>query len=175
MIKKAHTLILLFLITINFACFSQKTLKVMYTRFGKLKTVEIYNGEVLEYKLKGEHRYRLNKIVNLQDSFIVFSNDSVIKLNQIKAICSRKSNFLMKQFQQVFMLGGGLFFIFNTTNNLLNDRHPAIDQTAAIIGAGLVGTGFLIKQIGIKRIRINHNKSLKIVNLDYQHLSEKKE
>lgn len=147
----------------------------MYTRFGKLKTIEIYNGEVLEYKLKGDYSYRLNRIVNLQDSFIVFSNDTIIKLNQLKAICIRKSNFLMKQFQQVFILGGGLFFLFNTTNNFLNDRQPIIDQKAAFIGAGLITTGFLIKQIGIRRIRINHTKSLKIVNLDYQNLSEKKE
>jgi len=147
----------------------------MYTRFGKLKTIEIYNGEVLEYKLKGDYNYRLNRIVNLQDSFIVFSNDTIIKLNQLKAICIRKSNFLMKQFQQVFILGGGLFFLFNTTNNFLNDRQPIIDQKAAFIGAGLITTGFLIKQIGIRRIRINHTKSLKIVNLDYQNLSEKKE
>jgi hypothetical protein len=175
MVKIQHTLIAIFFIAFNLACFSQKTLKVFYTRFGKLKTVEIYNGHVLEYKLKGEHSYRLNKIVNLQDSFIVFSNDTIIKTNQLKAICIRKSNFLMKQFQQVFMLGGGLFFVLNTTNNLLNERQPVIDQKAAFIGATLIATGFLIKQIGIRRIRINHKNYLKIINLDFQNFSEQKE
>lgn len=173
MVKNQHTLILIFLILINFDCFSQKTLQITYSRFGSLKKFELFNGDVLEYKLKGQYSYRLNKIVNLQDSLIVFSNDTIIKLSQIKAICIRKSNFLMKQFQQVFMLGGGLFFTFNTTNNLLNARHPVIDQNAAFIGVGLISTGLLIKEIGIKRLRINKNKYLKIVDLSFNNLSEK--
>lgn len=175
MVKNQHTLIFIVLILINFDCFSQKTLQITYSRFGSLKKFELFNGDVLEYKLKGQYSYRLNKIVNLQDSIIVFSNDSVIKLNQIKAICIRKSNFLLKQFQQVFLLGGGLFFSFNTINNILNERQPTIDPKAALISASLIGTGFIIKEIGVKRIRMNDNRSLKIVNLDYQNLSDKKE
>jgi hypothetical protein len=175
MVKTLHNLFLLFLFVINLDSFSQKTLQVFFMRFGTLKKIEVYNGEVLEYKLNGEHRYRRNKIVNLQDSFIVFSNDTIIKLDQLKAICVRKSNFLMRQFQKVFIAGGGLFFVLNTTNNLINERSPVLDQNAALIGAGLISTGFLIKQIGIRRIRITKHKQLKIIDLNFNNLSDKTE
>jgi hypothetical protein len=175
MIIKLHIFALFFLLLSNSICFSQKTLQIVYSKYDNLKKYEVFNGDVLEYKLKGQHSYRLNKIVNMQDSMIVFSNDSVIKLNQIKAICIRKSNFVMRLFQSAYITGGGLFFFLNTTNNIINERNPILDPKAALIGASLITTGLLIKQIGVKRIRINHNKTLKIVDLSFQNLSEKKE
>jgi hypothetical protein len=154
-------------------CFSQKTLDILFTRFGALKKFEVYNGDVLEYKLKGEHRYRSNKITNLQDSFIVFSNDTIIKLDQLKAIRIRKNNVLISLLKGVFITGGAMFFFLNTTNNLINERSPIIDQNAALIGAGLITTGLLIKQIGIRRIRITKHKQLKIIDLNFNNLSDK--
>ncbi|MEO6304346.1 MAG: hypothetical protein ABIP51_14365 [Bacteroidia bacterium] len=175
MYKPVHILILFFVLAGNLNCFSQKTLEIVYTRFGKLKKYEIHNGEVLDYKLKGQLTYHRNKITNLQDSFIVFSNDTIIKLNELKAVCIHRSNFVIRLFQSAFITGGAFFFFLNTTNNLINSREPVIDPKAILIGAGLVTTGILIKQLGVKRIRINKHKQLKIVDLDFNNLSEKPE
>ncbi|MDP3556415.1 MAG: hypothetical protein Q8T03_03510 [Bacteroidota bacterium] len=166
---------MLFLVVITLDCFAQKTLQVLFTRFGTLKKFEIYNGDILEYKFKGEHKYRQNKITNLQDSFIVFSNDTIIKLDQLKAIRIRKNNFVVSLFQGVFITGGATFFFLNTTNNLINERSPIVDQNAALIGASLITTGFLIKQIGIRRIRITKHKQLKVIELNFNNLSNKSE
>ncbi|MBA2611353.1 MAG: hypothetical protein H0U95_05225 [Bacteroidetes bacterium] len=173
MAKKISILLLFFLFAGHSHCYSQKTLEILITRFGKLKKFEVHNGEFLEYKLKGQFSYHRNKITNLQDSLIVFSNDSVIKLEQLKAIRLKNNIHLVRTFQTAFIgLGAGFFFL-NTTNNLINDRSPAIDPLAVMIGAGLIGTGLLIKQIGIKRIRINGRKHLKIIDLNLNNLSEK--
>ncbi len=175
MSKCLTKLLLVFIMLCNLTCFPQKTLEIYFTRFGKLKKFEVYNGDVLEYKLKGQTSYRRNKITNLQDSFIVFSNDSVIRLSQLKAVCIRHSNYVIRLFQSAFITGGAFFFFLNTTNNLINERTPVLDINAAFIGTGLITTGFLIKQIGVRRLRINEHKHLKIVDLSFNNLSEKTE
>ncbi|MBA3683477.1 MAG: hypothetical protein H0W73_20270 [Bacteroidetes bacterium] len=76
-------------------------------------------------------------------------------------------------FQSAFITGGAFFFFLNTTNNLINERTPVISMNAALIGGGLMVTGVLIKQIGVRRLRINKNKYLKIVDLSFNNLSEK--
>lgn len=139
------------------------------------KKFEVYNGDYLEYKLKGQYSYRRNKIVNLQDSFIVFSNDSIIKLSQIKAINIDKNNFVVKLFQRAFIVLGAGFFFLNTTNNIINERTPVVDVNGALIGGGLIVSGILIKQLSIKRIRINEQKHLKILDLNFNNLQQKPE
>ena len=171
--KKIHILLLFILFFAGLNCFSQKTLEVLVTRFGKLKKYELFIGDHLEYKLKGKYSYRRDKITNLQDSFIVFKNDSVIKLSQIKAVRLKKNDHLVRTFQTAFIgLGAGFLFL-NTTNNLINERTPAIDPLAVLIAAGLVSTGVLVKQINIKRVKLNEHNQLKIVDLNFNNLSEK--
>ncbi len=47
MLKSLHKLILVVLVVCDLDCFSQKTLEIYFTRFGKLKKFEVYNGDVL--------------------------------------------------------------------------------------------------------------------------------
>lgn len=173
--NQLYKLILVFLVTGNMDCFSQKTLEICFTRFGKLKKFEIYNGDVLEYKLHGQYYYHKNKIVNLQDSFIVFSNDSVIKLNQLKKICIRNSNFFMRLSQKALITLGNWWVFLDVANNLINNRNPVIDQNAALVGGSLIATGILVKQINIKRLKINEHKHLKILDHSFNNLAESTE
>lgn len=175
MVKHFHRFILLVILLFNLNCFSQKVLEIYFTSFGKIKKFEVYNGDHLEYKLKGQHGYRRDKVVNLQDSFIVFSNDTMIKLNQLKAIRIQKNNTLVKTFQRAFIILGGGFFFLNTTNNIINERSPVIDVNGALIGGGLIITGILVKQLNIKRVRLKESKHLKILDLNFNNLSEKPE
>lgn len=80
---------------------------------------------------------------------------------------------MIRLFQSAFITGGAFFLFLNTTNNLINDRTPVLDINAALIATGLITTGFLIKQIGVRRLRINEHKHLKIVDLSFNNLSEK--
>ncbi len=159
----------------NFECFSQKTLEVLVNRFGKLKKYEVFIGDHLEYKMRGKYSYRRDKITNLQDSFIVFKSDSVVRLSQLKAVRLKKNHHLVRTLQTAFIALGGGFIFLNTTNNLINERNPVVDPLAILIGGGLIGTGILIKQINIKRIRINDRNQLKIVDFNFNNLSEKPE
>lgn len=164
-----YVISILFCITFSLS-FSQKILEVDITRFNHLKTIQLSNGSYLEYKLKGEHRYKINKMVNMKDSAIIFSNDSSIKLSDIKCIKMRKANHLYKLFGNFFCAGGILFVGLDTFNNFTNGTTPYVNQTAVIAGAGLIALGLIIKQLSIKRIRINKHKSLRILETNYQNL-----
>src|SRR6478672_600247 len=85
---------------------AQKILELDITHFNHFKKIQIFTGDVIEYKLKGEHRFHLGKISNLVDSMIVLNNDSVIKLKEIKILCIRKSNYVLRKFTTGFMIAG---------------------------------------------------------------------
>lgn len=173
--KKLQIFILLLVLSSSFACFSQQSLKIVFTRFGMVKRYDIHSGDILEYKLKGQHFYHKNKIVNMQDSFIVFSNSDAIELNQLKVIRLNKSNYVARMFRKFFIRGGAIFFVLNTVNNGINSVSPAVDSKAALIAGGLITTGLLIREIGFRRIPINKRKYLKIVDVSFNNLTEKPE
>ncbi len=164
-------LILVFVISKN--SISQKILEIDITRFNHFKAIQIHNGSYLEYKLKGDLKYRINKIVNLKDSLIIFDNDSSISLSEIKTIKLRDANHLYKLFSGFFYTGGLLFVGLDTFNNFINSETPYVKQTAVIASAGLIALGFITKQLSIKRIKINKRKSLRILDTDYQNLNKK--
>jgi hypothetical protein len=174
MVMKLLRIYILILVGLAFQLHPQSSsLHVTYERFGKLKRFEVFTYETLEYKLKGDLFYRKNKIVNMRDSFIVFSNDSVLRLDQIKGIRLNKNIAEVKQLRKFFIALGIAFFSLNTVNNIITDSPPIVDGVAASVSAGLITVSFLIKQLEIKRIRITKNKTLKVVSINYQDLNEK--
>lgn len=153
---------------------AQNTLEIDIIRFNKLKTIQLYTGSPIEYKLKGEHRYRIHRMVALHDSLIIFENDSSISLSQIKAIKLRNANHLYPLFSGFFITGGVLFVALDSFNNLINSSPKIVDERAVIAGASLITLGLLIKQMAIKRVRMGKHVSLRTLDLNYQDLNTKK-
>lgn len=153
--------------------FSQKILEIDITRANNFKSIQLFNNDYLEYKLKDDHKYRIGKIVNLKDSLVIFDNDSVIKLSQIKVIKLRDANFMYQLFSSFFYTGAILFVGLDTFNNIINSQTPCFNQTAVIVSVALVASGYLIKQLSIKRIRFNNRKTLRIIDANYQKLNSK--
>ena len=166
-----HILLIIFLINLSLG-FSQKILEIDITRFNKFKNIQLFNNSYLEYKLKGEHKYRINKVVNMKDSLIIFDNDSSITLSQIKVIKLRNANYLYRLLSGFFYTGGVLFVGLDTFNNFINNQSPVVNQTAVIASAGLLSMGLIIKQLSIKRVRISKHKTLRILDTDYQNLNK---
>lgn len=169
------TYIFLFLLLTGFLyqVRAQKSLQIIRSTFGAVKKYEVYVNEDLEYKLKGHLFYHSNKIANLQDSSIVFENDSVIKLSKIKAIRIHKGGHLGKTFQEAFFIAGIGFIALNTTNNAINDSSPLIDNKAVYISGALVGTSILMRVLLTRHIRINKTVTLRINDIDYSKMNEK--
>ena len=165
--------IIALLATFAIPAFSQKSLQITFTRFGALKKYEVFVRQGLEYKLKGDRRFRKNIIANLQDSLVIFTNDSIISLDQIKCIRLRSNNYHSQLFQTIFSIGAVGYPLLNVTNNAINHNDPLLNSRAIVVSASFVAAALIARQIRFKRIRMRPDKNLKIVDIDYQHLNGK--
>jgi len=152
---------------------AQKILELDITHFNHFRKIQIFTGDVIEYKLKGQYRFHLGKIANLSDNMIVLSNDSVIKLDQIKVLCIRKSNYVLRKFTTGFMIAGVGFFLIDGINNLANAHYPIIDERTIIASASLIAASLIVRQIGIRKHRIGKNKLLRIIDANPENLNKK--
>lgn len=151
---------------------AQPRLKVIFTRFGAVKKYEFFAGDLLQYKLKGNHHFNTGRILVLHDSTIILNTDS-ISVNNIKCIRIRKNNYHARLFQKIFFIGGFGYPALNLFNNSMNHVSPLINQNALVISGSFIAAGLLIRQSQVKRIRITKYKVIRIVDLDFERLNQK--
>lgn len=164
--------IVIFYLFLRFGlCAQTSHLRLAYSRLGSTKNFDILTNETMEYKLKKDLLYQKKKIVSMQDSMIQFSDNTEIKLNEIKALRLRKNVHLVNTFQFLFFGGAVGFIGLNTLNNVITDTSPVFNEKAVYISAGLLAVGLLVRELGLKRVRMTENKSLKIISVDFQHLN----
>ena len=161
-----------FLIIITFLncslLFSQKTLDLHYNSlFGRQKSFQFFNNSEFSYKLKGHVFYTTHKLVNMQDSILVFDNDSSIKLSEIKAIKIKGV-----KISPYFFGAGILFFILDTGHNIAFGN-KIINEKAVLIGSILVVAGVIVNYLQNKHIHIHKNSVLRIIDADYLNLNIK--
>lgn len=151
---------------------AQKILEIDITHFNNFKKFQLFNNSFLEYKLKGQYTYHIDKMVDMNDSMIVFKNESTILISQIKCIKLRNASLLAKLFGSFFLIGGSGLIIIDTFNNIINYQAKIIDERAVFIGVSLIAASLIIKQLTIKRIRISKNKSLRVLDINFQNLNK---
>jgi len=148
--------------------FSQKIFEINYhSLFGKEKTFQFFNNSSLDYKLKGDLLYKTDKLVNMNDSLLMFKNDVVVKINDLKAIKitgARISHWLFT--------AGILFFIIDTGNNLANGNAKIVNEQAVVASSILIIAGVIIKRIQDKHVYIRKNVSIRILDTNYQNLNK---
>ncbi len=148
--------------------FSQKILNIhYYSLFGKHKTHQFYNNQVLHYKLKGQFRYHANKVVNMQDSLILFDNDKTIKLNEIKAlkIPGIKLNYILYNSALGFLESEVFYhYMFNTSK--------VVTEQGAMVTGIIMAAGIVASFVQDKHIYITAKTALRITELDFQNLTK---
>ncbi len=149
---------------------AQQVLQVLRVKPGSFKKYEIFTNEVIEYKLKGEHHYKKDVIVNMSDDRIMLQNDSMIKLSEIKALRFHRPSHLLKTINKVCFIGGVGYVSLNIINNLILDGALRVDPRALYISGGFIVAGLILKMISVKHVRIRSNTSLKIVDMTYRGL-----
>lgn len=150
--------------------FSQKILDITYySVFKKEKTFQIFNNSSLDYKIKGDVFYRTHKLVNMNDSLLIFDNDEVVKMKDLKAI--RIKGMMISPY---FFGGGILFLLLDTGNNIAKGHSNIINEQAILVSSISIITGVIIKRLQDKHIRIGKNVSVRVLDTDYQDLSKNK-
>lgn len=165
--KRTLTAVLLFIMSNSF---SQKTLDMTYfSVFGKEKNFQFFNNNEFSYRLKGELLYRTHKLTNMQDSFLVFDNEEIVKLSQIRSI-RIKGIKLHKWFY-----AAGLWFTgLDIAHNLVVSETPIIKGRALMISGIIIGAGTILKYFQDKHVRITKNTVLRIIDSDFQDLNVSK-
>lgn len=153
--------------------FSQSKLRITYTGFGYIKKYEFFEGEVLNYKIKGSRNFLTSRIVAFHDSSIVFESEDEIKLDQLKLIRVKKKNYHNKLFQKIFIRGAIGYPFLAVTNNAINGVTPLLTERAVIVSGSFLLAWAILRKLDVKRIRITKHKALKIISMDYQGLNKK--
>ncbi len=151
---------------------AQPKLKILFTKFGRLKKYEFALNDELQYKLKGERHYLTDRIVALHDSSIILTRDS-FGIADIKMIKLKSDNYHAQLFQKIFLVGGIGYPALNLVNNSMNNVRPLLSQNALIITGSFLAASFIINELRIKRIRITKNKVVKVVDIDFENINQK--
>ncbi|MES2762733.1 MAG: hypothetical protein V4677_11015 [Bacteroidota bacterium] len=137
-----------------------------YSLFGKEKYFQIFNNSKLDYKLKGDLLYRTHKLVNMNDSLLIFDNDSVIKLSQLKCIKIRGT-----RISHWLFVSGILFFMIDTGNNIVNGHTKIVNEQTVLISSVGIIAGLIVKRLQDKHIYIRKNTVLKVLDTNYENLN----
>ena len=162
---------LIFLIALSLILkfsYSQKILELNYhSLFGKEKSFQFFNNSKLDYKLKGDLLYKTHKLVNMNDSLLIFDDDSAIKLSQLKVIKIRGANI-----SRWLFTAGILFFIIDTGNNIANGQATIINEQTILVSSIFVLSGIIVKRLQDKHVYIRKNVTIRILDTDYQNLNK---
>jgi hypothetical protein len=131
-------------------------------------------GDFISYKLKFFSAYSTQKIMSVSDSVLILEGATELKLRAIKSIRFNKGFHLLGSFKTFFFGLGIGFFPLNTVNQAITGHTPIIQASAAYISAGLLGAGLILRELGLKRVHINKRVDFKVIDLDFEHLGEKK-
>ncbi len=146
--------------------YSQKILDLHYSSvFGTTKSFQFFNNSRFSYKLKGDVFYRRHKLVNMEDSLLVFDNDEVVTFSQIKAVKIRGASL-----SPYFFGAGARFFILDTGHGAIFGRQQVVSDQALIVLGSCVAGGLIVKYFQDKHIRIKKNSVFRIIDADYRNL-----
>lgn len=166
-------IVLFGLLQFHYAGKAQRLLRLNYQKFGFHHKHDFHYGETFIYKQTASTIWRKDKIMNFRDSMIYFDKDYGLKFNQVRKIKLYTHSYHNKLFQRLFIYAGILYPTLYIANSLILDFHPSTEQKQQVllITASFFTATFLIRQIGIKRIKLNDNNNLKILELDFEHLN----
>jgi hypothetical protein len=150
--------------------FSQKFLDLAYISvLGKEKNFQFFVNHEFSYRLKGKLFYHTHKLTNMQDSFLVFDNDQIIKLDQIRSVKVRSA-----KIDGWLYKAGFAFLALDVTNNLVFSRTPVVNQRTLIVTGAFIAAGAIVSYFQEKHIRITKNCTFRIIDIDTQNLNASK-
>jgi hypothetical protein len=163
---KLFSLYMLFLLL--GCCPAQNVMEVITDK----RKYDVYTNDVIEYKLKGEHHFKKDIVLNMNDSCLYLEKDSLVNVSKIKALRFHRDNHLLGTINGVCFIGGVGYVSLNFINNLILQHAAKVDPKAIYISASLVAAGIILKIIRVKHVHIKHDTVVRIVTRNYQNLAK---
>lgn len=161
-------MILFLVVLLQQVVFAQKTLNLQYkSLFGKEKSFQFFNNSKFTCKTKGELFFHTRKLVNMNDSLLLFDNDKVVRVDEIKSIQIRGINI-----SPLFFGAGVLFLGLDSFNRLVNDQAKIVDERAVFVCAMCFAGGIITYFVQNKRIRIRNCAQIQIIDSNYQQINQ---
>ena len=142
---------------------AQNEIRLDYKSKNDMKSFSIKAGENIECKLKGQISYHILKVKEIKDTSLVLANDSSIFISKIKKVRLRFPNKKAKIISNLMVLGGLMLSVGDAVNNSFNENESIITPGVQGLAAGIIISGIVIRQIGVKRLKINRGATIKII------------
>jgi hypothetical protein len=165
----------LFLFIFNPIGSAQKRLDIIKHGIVRMQIYSLGEGDILYYKLRRSGSYQHAKIMAISDSILILAGDYMINYRDIRKIRIDRHRHLLGSFKTVFFGLGFGFFPLNTLNQVITGNEPIIQPLALEISAALLAGAMVLREFGFKRLRHNKRVTFKFMDLNYEHLNEKKE
>jgi hypothetical protein len=159
----------LYFLFLLFGCCNAQSVMEIITEKNKY---EVYVNDVIEYKLKGQHHYRKDVIVNMNDTCVLLDKDSIVKIADIKALRLHRGEHLLGTINGACFIAGVGYVTLNVINNLILESSLKVDPKAIYVSAAFIVAGVILKIIGTKHVRIRSNTAVRVVNRSYQNISK---
>lgn len=154
---------LFFILFFSFISIAQNEIGIEYKSKKQLKNVSIKAGENIECKLKGQIDYHVLKIKEIKDTSFILANDSSVLISKIKKVKLRFPNKKAKTISNFIILGGLMLSVGDAVNNSFNENESIVTPGVQGLAAGIIVSGIVIRQIGVKRLKINRDATIKII------------
>jgi hypothetical protein len=105
----------------------------------------------------------------MNDSLLIFADESIIRIDQIKGVKIKGGNFSR------YLFGAALFFpTIDIANNALFDRRPIVNERALKVGGIFLLNAIIVNYIQDKHVHVRKNTTFRVFDPDYEHLNVKR-
>lgn len=150
--------------------FSQVEIHLTRKKLFRDKEIIVPLYSKIYYKPRLFSVYRSGEIAGASESVLVLKSGAIIRWDDCHDIRIQRANFLHRKFRRFFVRLGLLFFPLNTLNQVITDNRPVISPLAAMISAGLLGTGFLLWKTEFRHLKGGKKLKVRIVQRNYEEL-----
>jgi len=141
--------------------FAQKVLVLENLSIGK--SYKFVAGDVITVKTSDSANKVSGKITEILDSSFVISNYYVFDLKEIAVVYKTRRSVEVVSIS--LMAFGGMFFVLDAVNNVINKESPVIKADVTLIAAAVAGVGGLLQLFTKRKCEVRKNKwRLKIID-----------
>ena len=159
------------IICFNLNAFSQNGIRIHFKKLGFNSVMEVFPGDVMEFKLRHEHKFKAVKVLELSDTAVYFGYDEFVNWKDIKCIRVSSGNYLNRKFKTFFKRGAILFITLDVLNNLILNHRPILNPKAVAVSASLAVAWLLFKKFDHKKVRLRKSSFFIPVTTNFRDLS----